>query len=278
VRAGGATRIEKRRPESGSLVLTRTIRGRWGVPLVSYDGRTEGVSHDGTHLVLGNVGGVRPRTVSRFLVLSARTLAVERRITLRGDFSFDALSPTLRTLYLIQLRADEGGLHYVVRALDLRSGRLRPHPVRDPRSHEWLMQGLPITRATSGNGTWAYTLYAGGPHAFVHALDTVHGVAHCIGVPWTGKQDALWRMRMSLRDGDRTLALHWRNGKQYVAIAQGTWRISYPARAAAEGGGFPWWTVGVGGAAALLAAAALAGGIRRRRLTRHDLPAGAAAS
>src|SRR3954452_24698792 len=71
VRAGAATRIEKRLPRSGVLLRARTIPGRWGIPLVSYDGRTEGVSRDGSRLVVGDLAdGLRPRAHSSFLILS----------------------------------------------------------------------------------------------------------------------------------------------------------------------------------------------------------------
>ena len=50
------------------------------------------------------------------------------------------------------------------------------------------MDGYPLTRVTSADGRWVYTLYQNGGvggYPFVHALDTVRGVAHCIGVPLT---------------------------------------------------------------------------------------------
>ena len=53
----------------------------------------------------------------------------------------------------------------------------------------WVMEGSPMTRATSADGRWVYTLYSRpGGYPFVHALDTVNGVAHCIGLPWRGDQ------------------------------------------------------------------------------------------
>jgi hypothetical protein len=46
------------------------------------------------------------------------------------------------------------------------------------------MQGIPLTRATSLDGRFAYTLYQrpeGEP--FIHALDTARGAAACIDLP-----------------------------------------------------------------------------------------------
>src|SRR5204863_3136361 len=123
----------------------------------------------------------------------------------------------------------------------------------------WVMQGSPVARATSAGGRWVYTLYANpGGYPFVHALDTVRGRAHCVGVPWTGKQDALWKMRLHLSDRGRTLRLDRASGRPYLAIATGTWRISHPAAAAGSGSHFPWWIVAAAGALLLAAGAARA--------------------
>jgi hypothetical protein len=188
---------------------------------VSYDGRTEGVSRDGSRLVLGNVStGSRPRAQSVFLVLSTRALRVQRRITLRGDFSYDAVSPDFRTLYLVEYK---NGLHYVVRALDLASGRLRPRVIADKRSYEWLMQGIPLARAAGSGGAWAYTLYGGGEHAFVHALDTRHRAAVCIDLPWRGMPQSLWQLRLAL-DGSRLL-LRRPDGRAAAVIDTGSLRV-----------------------------------------------------
>ena len=43
------------------------------------------------------------------------------------------------------------------------------------------MRGQPLTRATSPDGRWAYTLYDGaGKEPFIHALDTSTRSARCI--------------------------------------------------------------------------------------------------
>ena len=44
------------------------------------------------------------------------------------------------------------------------------------------MQGFPAKRTASKDGRWVYTMYANpNGYPFVHALDTVNGVAHCVG-------------------------------------------------------------------------------------------------
>ena len=43
------------------------------------------------------------------------------------------------------------------------------------------MRGMPVTRSSSPDGRFAYTLYDGaGEHPFIHALDTVEKSARCI--------------------------------------------------------------------------------------------------
>ena len=261
--------------KQGSVVRWRTIRGSWGIPSVAYDGSSGGVSRDGYTLVLAPTQGGYPlRKRSSFLLLSTKSFRLMGRVSLKGDFSYDALSPDGSTLYLIQHVSKRDLNRYVVRAYDLDLNRLLPGRIADRTQRGWVMAGYPLTRATSPYGRWVYTLYSRPDgYPFVHALDTVRGVAHCIGIPWHGNQNALWRLRMSVRDGGRTLGLHWRDGHEYLAVARGTWRISHPGavRAAGGGSGFPWWTVGLGtalGAALLLGAARLRGyGLRARAAT-----------
>jgi hypothetical protein len=82
---------------------------------------------------------------------------------------------------------------------------------------------------TTADGRWAYTLYTNpGGYPFVHALDTVRGVAHCIGVPWRGDEDEPWNMRLALQDDARSLAVNQKSGSPFVTIDVSTWTISYP--------------------------------------------------
>jgi hypothetical protein len=98
-----------------------------------------------------------------------------------------------------------------------------------------------------------YTLYQNpGGYPFVHALDTVAGVAHCVGLPLTN--DKLY---------DLTLAVHGSRvdvGGRYE-IDTTTWRLSRPHA------GFPWWTLSF---VALPLAAVGALLIRRRRREEFD--------
>jgi len=171
----------------GRLLRTARIAGRWGVPLVTLNGATGGLSASGRTLVLGDHTdpGGSPRGRSGFAVLDAGSLALERVIRLEGDFSFDALSPAGATLYLIQHVQRPNAWSYRVRAYDLSAGRLLRGVIADKSQSGWVMSGLPVARATSPGGRWVYTLYQESDnYPFVHALDTIRQRAVCVGLPW----------------------------------------------------------------------------------------------
>jgi hypothetical protein len=262
--AGAGTDLSAVRITDGRVLRTASLAASWGIPLVAFDGTPDGLSADGRTLVLGSASPQTTplRTESRFLVVDASTLRSRSLVKLRGDFAFDALSPDGTTLYLVQHLSVNDLSRYVVRAYDLAHGRLLAHRIADRTQRGWVMQGYPMTRATSSNGRMAYTLYrSDGGYPFIHALDTVRGTAHCIGVPWHGNQDGLSKLRLSLLDGGRRLALGWPGGRTFISVNTQTYRLSRPATA---GAGFPWWAVAVGGAVLL---AGLGRGVVRRGKT-----------
>jgi hypothetical protein len=256
----GGTLLEKLEVGHGRLYWWMTLPGSWGTPSIGNGAPSgQGLSRDGHTLVLASTGGPYS-SPSKFLVVDPRRAKVVRTITLRGSFTFDAMAPDGSRMYLIQYtRAASNDLtHYVVRAYDLRTNRLLPGRIADRTDDEKQMAGYAVTRTTSADGRWVYTLYQrpnGMP--FVHALDTIGAAAYCIDLP---ANKALYNVLLSLRDGGRTLAVRWRSGRPWLNVAVGTWRVS-----SASGTGFPWaWTAGgVGGVLALLAASALL--LRRRR-------------
>ncbi len=77
------------------------------------------------------------------------------------------------------------------------------------------MRGQAVTRATTRNGRWAYTLYARMKHEpFVHALDTKRRKALCIDLPVDMPKGEQIELRLRLR-GARTLEV--RGGEKSVA-------------------------------------------------------------
>ena len=204
LRAGRGTLVEAISTRDGTVRRTRYLKGLYGVPLVAYDGSTGGLARNGKRLVVYS-----PGSVTRYVVLDPRSLRVQSRIALQGNFGFDALSPDGSLMYLIHLKSGTG-IDYEVRALDVTTGRLFPGAIVDRREPDEKMTGIPVTRVGSTDASWAYTLYSrsqGG--AFVHALHTTAREAFCIDVPGIA-DDQLSHVRMRLGKGLLLLRLRGR--------------------------------------------------------------------
>jgi hypothetical protein len=190
------------------VVQELRLQGHFSIPLVAYDGSTSGLSATGETLVLFQPRTHFPQPRTRMLVVDTRRMLVTDRIALRGDFGFDAVAPDGSTLYLVNYI---GGTetNYAVRAFDVRNGRLAGGPIVDRRNPDEKMVGFPVTRATSPDGRWAYTLYddTGGSHPFVHALDTAGGTAFCVDLDsLEGRQDVM-ALRLRVGGDGRSLAV-----------------------------------------------------------------------
>jgi hypothetical protein len=187
--AGQNTVLASIRPNSGQVWQSRLLPGRLTIPAVAYDGSASGLSADGSTLVLIEPRLAFPRTTTLLKVLGTGRLSVRRTIRLDGDYSFDAISPRGRLIYLIHYLSVADPTRYEVRVYDLKSARLLPKPVTVPGEQ---MRGNPLSRATSRDGRFAYTLYDGnGATPFVHALDTSTVSARCLDL------DALRGLDMS---------------------------------------------------------------------------------
>ena len=212
----------------GSSVRRVVASGVLGLPLVAFDGSVEGLAHDGRTLVLASPGAVAG--TSRFAVLSAPSLRLQRMVTLKGVWSYDALSPDGRKLYLVEHTRD---VTYRVRAYDVVRGRLLREAVVDPRLGGRSMTGVPVTRAHGPGGVWAYTLYQKpGGLPFVHALDTMRGKALCIELPWRGNQGRLFDVRMRVQG--RALVLRNVRGARARADRQARVRGACPPQPASS--------------------------------------------
>lgn len=207
----------------GAQVMSRTVSGAFGIPQITQNGLAGGLFHDGSAFVLQNVG---IQGTSRFLVFGTHDLVLRDAVRLQGTFGFDALSPDGAMLYLIQHMTTQDIDHYVVRAYDLDAHRLLPGRIADKAQKSWVMQGFATARATSADGRWVYTLYANpGGYPFVHALDTVRGIAHCVGLPWTSvNQNAIFNAKLALHGG--RLAVQLADGGTWRTIDVRTWRVS----------------------------------------------------
>src|SRR5262249_58407603 len=104
----------------GRRVLdSRLIRGTFTIPAVAYDSSASGLSADGRTLVLIQPRQSFPRSRTAFVALSTRQLRPLGHVSLRGDFSFDAISPGGKVMYLIQYNDPRNPFTYLVRAFDV---------------------------------------------------------------------------------------------------------------------------------------------------------------
>jgi hypothetical protein len=261
--AGRDTVVARVGPD-GRIYRSRLLRGAYTIPAVAYDRSAAGLSADGTTLVLIRPRVQFPRARTPLLVLDAQDLRTRAAPSFRGDFSFDAISPRGGLVYLIEYTSATDPTQYLVRGYDLHAGRLLAEPIVDPTEPDEDMRGRPLTRATSPDGRWAYTLYDGGGEPFVHALDTARATARCIDLDALAGQD-MNVLRPGLRVEGGTLIVH--NGLDELAVvSMRTFRVSEPAPpkpAGSEGGTRVPWAPLLLLPAALLGAAALA--FRRRR-------------
>lgn len=282
------TAIAKIDLAGGRVDRTWYLDGIHHVPAPTYDGRGGGLSADGGTLVLGQFPRSYPQRVTRFAILDTdlymrlpRTPGHPRspgrgphaitQVNLRGSFGFDAISPDGSTLYLVHYLSPADPTKYEVRAYDLERRRLLTEPVVDPSEPDEQMRGLPITRAASPDGRWAYTLYDGnGKEPFIHALDTVRREAACIDLPQLTGRQGLYMLRLGVEDSGSRLAVLDRppgpeGSRPLLNVDTETFAVTRAAPAVTESsGGLPaWLAIGLGTGALAAALAWLAA--RRRR-------------
>jgi hypothetical protein len=278
-RAGpGGTLVVAARRSDRRVLRSRTIRGRWAIPAVTLNGGTTGLSADGRTLLLAHPTRSYPPQRTPLAVVGTADLQVRLRIVLDGFFTVDAISPDGRWAYLIEYPG-ENPLDYRVRALDTTTGKLAAGNVVDPRNPDEQMGGIPMTRMTSPDGRWAYTLYGGGSETFIHALDTVGRTAACIDLEMLPAESDLSTVRLRMSGDGRHLLVRDR-GELVATVDRRTFAVTEPGHELAPlpasapapepagsggGDGLPWLLVVL--PVACLAVFAVAFGLRRGRLT-----------
>jgi hypothetical protein len=220
----------------GRIGASLLLPGTFTIPAVAYDGSAGGLSGDGHTLVLIEPRASFPRAETRLAVLRTRPLLWRTTITLSGDFSFDAISPDGSSLYLIQYTSALDPTKYNVRVYNLDSGRLVKAAIVDPHERGEKMRGQPLTRATSSDGRWAYTLYDGaGQTPFVHALDTSNRTARCIDLDALTKTD-LTHLGLKL-DARHGLLIVTRGARPALNVDLASFQVRPPSTGTS---GFPW--------------------------------------
>jgi hypothetical protein len=195
-------------------------------------------------------------------------LKVRRLVTLHGDFSYDAIAPNGSWLYVIHYLSPTDPTRYRVQAFDLQHGRLLAKPIVDPKEPGDKMRGNPLSRTTSADGRWAYTLYdGGGGTPFVHALDTVAGSAHCIDLDEIAAGINLWRLRLGMDSDGKHLVV--RDGAAAKVVIDLRTLTTARARGVVATHSPPPLLLGAGSAAIV----ALAAGVITARRTRRQTSA-----
>ena len=261
--AGKNTLVARIERKGGRVRASRILSGQLTIPAVAYDASADGLSGDGLTLVLLVPRQTFPRASTTFAIVETGQLSIRSKLKLKGDFSFDAMSRDGRWLYLIQYTSPSDPLQYRVRALDTNTGRIHPRPIVDPREPGEAMNGIPLTRAMSPDGRWAYTLYDGTEHPFVHALDTSGRSARCIDLDWLHGRRDLWRMRFAISADGRELSV--RSGTKTVALVDTRTFAATTGLQADDKGRSPWGFLWLGIGLLLAATGGLyVAGSRRR--------------
>jgi protein MpaA len=164
------------------------LRGSWMVPAAAYDGSGTGLSADGNRLVLSAFRYAYPRPngwTNRFAVLDTGphpryrpgtgstpvSRAPVERFVLRGDFRLLALSSDGAVAYLAENVKPGYPGNFLIRELDLSSGRLLPGVLFDSRWKHSGVEATPITALAAGPRL--YTLYFGKRKTvYLQVLDT----------------------------------------------------------------------------------------------------------
>lgn len=172
---------------------------------------------------------------TRLALLGTDFVEPAKILALPGEFSYDALSPDKRLLFLIQHLPPADSNLYNVRVYDLVAGALGAGPIVDKRvAAAGPMQGYPVARVESEDGVVIYTLYQGEDYAFVHVLDTSGG-AFCIDFPagaGTAEAADAWTLRLDT-DAPR---LYAENAELDIVVAVNTDRLTI---ASVSGAGAP---------------------------------------
>jgi hypothetical protein len=274
---GNRTTVRKVDWDTGNAIDSTVVRGAYTVPAVALDGSPGGLSADGRRLVLIRPRRSFPQAITDLVILDTRSLEVHRRLELRGDFSFDAISPSGGQIYLIHYLSRRDPTSYAVVAYDVARGRLLPKPIVDPTEPDEQMRGYPLTRVASPDGRWQYTLYSGDERPFVHALDTARATARCIDLPRS--IGSVYNDSLRIGGDGATLSILSLHRGPLATVDTSTFRVSRPSQdrggrtassADGDASSLPWILIALGAGLAI-AALSLIGmpRLHRRRLARE---------
>ena len=236
LRDGDKTLVVRTAQQGGQVMFSRRLPGHFTIPAVAYDRSAGGLSANEQTLVLIQPRPGFPRRQTGLALIDTPRLRAHL-VTLHGDYSFDAISPDGRWAYLVHYLDPRNPTDYEVRAYDVANRRLVPGPIVDPSEPDEQMGGIPLTRAASPDGRWAYTLYSGNK-PFVHALDTAGRTAVCVDLPRRVARRAMAvgasATRLSMDASNRLTVSA--EGEPIASIDTKTFAVSRPPSPAGDGG------------------------------------------
>ncbi len=168
--------------------LKVAVDGAWRLPTFASDPVPVGVSADRSTIVLVEDGPPSAATRTRLAVLQVAPPTPARILDIPGTFTYDAVSPDGRTIYVIEHLPGPPDGHYQVRAIDVGSGKLKDGVIVDKLKIGEQMAGWPVDQLRRDDGA-VLTLYRGAEHPFIHVLYTADGYADCIDLPATATDD-----------------------------------------------------------------------------------------
>lgn len=189
---GDGQRLSVIEPRTGDEIWSRPIRRGFDLRVASYDGSIVALLPPASGPAYGYPEG---RTSTPVLIVPTAG-GPARLHRLEGTFEPEAFSRDGQDLFLIEYVPAAAPTGYLVRRLDLSSGRVAPvdSPDIGPRD---VMGGTATAQVMSPDGARLYTLYSvpagavDGLHgtdpthgrAFVHVLDLDEKWAHCLLLP-----------------------------------------------------------------------------------------------
>jgi hypothetical protein len=191
--------------DGGEIERERWFAEPWALPAVTIKGKAGGLSADGSTLVMVRSDYALTANETEFQVLGP-DLSTRERFELPGRYGFDAISPDGSRIYLVEYHDLANPLDYAIRAFDTERGRLVRGEIVDPSEPDERMAGMPVSRQMSPDGRWAYTLYAGGEEAFIHALDTQGATAVCVDLDEFSPEDA-YGLQLAVDDGSGAITV-----------------------------------------------------------------------
>lgn len=225
------TVVERIEMSDGAIDRWWYLPGSYVIPAVAYDGSAGGLSADGRTLALINFSRTFPPPPTKVAILDTdaylrhprrpgqhRPQHAIRYWDLRGQFAFQAISPSGSRLYMRHYRRRDRGSAYDRRpddfdlwTLDTRNGGLAPRPLTVSNSGRQLA-GLPISGARSPDGRWAYALYDGDMRLpFLLALDTITGRVLRVDLPGLERLRDPFMLKLRLDSAGRHLAVYPRS-------------------------------------------------------------------